>query len=248
MQTASKLMKTNNHNQIINNQIMKGTKVMEQNNVNVVIANSLVKGNETNIGATEVLRKVEIANYIAVETVCEYIGHGEALNEDAVAHASEDIRSFLNKALRCQRLMLERKWVEAERVFGELPHEWWGKHSADVANLCSEIVGSLDAGLTHGPDRDDDYDAALSVKEHIQEGAKLNRNAIANASKDLKWFLAKAIQCQRLLHAHKWVEADAVLGTMELPMVYENDIPYTCTVIYESLWAGVEHGPDAYID
>ena len=247
MQTASKLMKTTN-NQIINNQITKGYSIMEQNNINVVIANALVKGNETNIGATEVLRNVETANYIAVETVCEHITGGQVLNEDAIAHASEDIQRFLNEALECQKLMHAKKWAEAERVFGELYHGWWGKHNADVSNLCSEIVNSLDAGLEHGPDGDDDYDAAFSVQEHIQSGAKLNRNAIANSSKNLKGFLAKATQCQRLLHAHKWVEADAVLGSMELPCGYDNDIPYICTAIYESLWAGVEHGPDAYID
>ncbi len=227
---------------IVNNQITGDHKIMEQNNINVVNVNALATSNETQVS------NVEVLNYIAVETVYEYIGHGKPLNEDAIIDASEDIRRFLNEALKCKRLVHARQRTKAEHVFGELCHDWRNKHTADVENMCSEIVGSLDAGLNHGPDKDDDYDAALSVREYIQSGAKPNRNAIANASTELGRFLAKACQCQRLLHARKWVEADTVLGTMTPPHGYYNDIPHLCTEIYESLWAGVEHGPDAYID
>lgn len=89
----------------------------------------------------------------AAEDVYNFIAHGVSFDEGVLYNLAEPIQEFLLNAVRAQRLMHRRKWDMAERIFFRMqaPVGYGDRFS----HWCGEILGSLDAGLTHGPSLED---------------------------------------------------------------------------------------------
>lgn len=195
-------MKTNKHNQLVNN-VIGDYKAMKQNIVTRIV-NTLSTSDQT-----------------------------EATR----------LKEFLAGARHMQLLIRERRWDEAEERFEKL--EAPTGLSEATMELCTELMLTLDAALTHGPDfdRDESEAAAEAVYNFVAHGVQFDEGALYDLAEPIQEFLLNAVRAQRLMHRRKWDMAERIFFRMQAPVGYGDRFSHWCGEILGSLDAGLMHGP-----